>query len=225
MSQILYFCYQCRNTTYIIMMLYHFKDTLRNTQIFTKRWYVIGMLYVSLVIIVWVVYDLIVTGPPCELYNLCLDTPSSSMWSVALVILLKGTFFNISKIRNKFKRHLINIKSYTRMRPWHGACTCKVSRKYSNVCSSYSAQTKRDGRTGRQMTDGRVPTVSIYYIVKPQPKEHTVREGAFCCPQIRIVFRVFKGHFKAISSNMNLWPWMKFKAQIKVTDLSFLCVS
>ena len=38
--------------------------------------------------------------------------------------------------------------------PWHGARTCKVSRKYINVFSSYSAKTKRDGRTNR-WTDGR----------------------------------------------------------------------
>ena len=31
--------------------------------------------------------------------------------------------------------------------PWLGACTCKVSRKYSNAFLSYSAKTKRDGRT------------------------------------------------------------------------------
>ena len=38
-----------------------------------------------------------------------------------------------------------------------GARTCKVSRKYSNAFLSYSAKTKRDGRTDRQtdrQTDG-----------------------------------------------------------------------
>ena len=39
-----------------------------------------------------------------------------------------------------------------------GAHTCKVSRKYSNAFLSYSAKTKRDGRTDGQtdrQTDGR----------------------------------------------------------------------
>ena len=31
--------------------------------------------------------------------------------------------------------------------PWHDAHTCKVSRKYINAFSSYSAKTKRDGQT------------------------------------------------------------------------------
>ena len=34
--------------------------------------------------------------------------------------------------------------------PWHGAHTCKVSRKYINAFFSYSAKTKRDGQTDRQ---------------------------------------------------------------------------
>ena len=37
--------------------------------------------------------------------------------------------------------------------PWHGARTCKVSRKYIHACSSYSVKTKRDGHTDGR-TDG-----------------------------------------------------------------------
>ena len=38
--------------------------------------------------------------------------------------------------------------------PWHGARTCKVSRKYINAFFSYCAKTKRDGQTDGR-TDGR----------------------------------------------------------------------
>ena len=38
--------------------------------------------------------------------------------------------------------------------------TCKVSRKYSNAFSSYSAKTKRDGQTDRR-TDGWTGGISI----------------------------------------------------------------
>ena len=53
----------------------------------------------------------------------------------------------------KFKQHPINNKNYTAQPPWHGAHTCKVSRRYSNAFSSYSAKTKRDGQTDG-WTDG-----------------------------------------------------------------------
>ena len=52
-------------------------------------------------------------------------------------------------MHTKFKQHFINTKNYTMYTahpPWHGARTCKVSRKYINAFSSYSAKTKRDGR-------------------------------------------------------------------------------
>ena len=37
---------------------------------------------------------LIVTRPLCELFNLCLDTPSNRMWSVAVVMLNTGHHSN-----------------------------------------------------------------------------------------------------------------------------------
>ena len=58
--------------------------------------------------------------------------------------------FQYSKFITKFKQHPINIKNYTAHphdRPWHGARTCKVSRKYINAFLSYSAKTKYDGQT------------------------------------------------------------------------------
>ena len=46
--------------------------------------------------------------------------------------------------------------------PWHGARTCKVLRKYINAFPSYSAETKRDGRT-----DGRMGGVAISPVPGP----------------------------------------------------------
>ena len=66
-------------------------------------------------------------------------------------------FLNILKIHKKFKQHSKYQKLYSTP-PSLGARTCKVSRKYSNAFLSYSAKTKRDGRTDRQtdrQTDGR----------------------------------------------------------------------
>ena len=58
-------------------------------------------------------------------------------------------FKNSYKIQTTFHQYQ---KLYST--PWHGARTCKVSRKYINAFLSYSAKTKRDGQTDGR-TDGR----------------------------------------------------------------------
>ena len=52
--------------------------------------------------------------------------------------------------------------------PSLGAHTCKVSRKYSNAFLSYSAKTKRDGRTDRQ-TDGQTDRRTGGGAISPVP--------------------------------------------------------
>ena len=56
-------------------------------------------------------------------------------------------FFQYLKKFIKNSNNSINIKNYTATPPWHGARTCKVSRKYINAFLSCSAKTKRDGQT------------------------------------------------------------------------------
>ena len=62
-------------------------------------------------------------------------------------------FFEL--VRKKIDQYFFYQKLYSTP-PCHGACTCKVSRKYINAFSSYSAKTKRDGQTDG-WTDGRGP--------------------------------------------------------------------
>ena len=64
-----------------------------------------------------------------------------------LKILLFSIFKKFIKIKTTFHQYQ---KLYSTP-PWLGAHTCKVSRKYSHAFLSYSAKTKRDGRTDGQM--------------------------------------------------------------------------
>ena len=56
-------------------------------------------------------------------------------------------FFYDKKMHNKIQTKSHQFQKLYSTPPWHGACTCKVSRKYNNAFLSYSAKTKRDGRT------------------------------------------------------------------------------
>ena len=74
----------------------------------------------------------------------------------------------LSRIHLNKSQYLYNIPSNwisktIQHTPWHGARTYKVLRKYINAFSSYSAKTKRDGRTDRQTDGGRC------YISRPGP--------------------------------------------------------
>ena len=70
-------------------------------------------------------------------------------------IIFKLIFFNIYKIHKKFKQHSINIKNYTA----HPHDLVHVPAKFRENTAmrflSYSAKTKRDGRTDRQTDGGR----------------------------------------------------------------------
>ena len=95
--------------------------------------------------------------------------------TVPIYILSEGALFNISKIYNKFKQHPINIynKPYNTP-PWHGACTWKILRKYSNA--SLSAKTKRDGQT-----DGRTDRWWELKRWELKNNEHTVKDELTVC--------------------------------------------
>ena len=63
------------------------------------------------------------------------------------IICINCLFSNISKIHKKNQTTTNQYQKLYSTPPWHGARTCKVSRKYSNAFLSYSAKTKHDGRT------------------------------------------------------------------------------
>ena len=60
---------------------------------------------------------------------------------------LNFIFFNIEKIHKKFKQHSINIKNYTAHPHDMVHVPAKFREKYIDAFLSYSAKTKRDGRT------------------------------------------------------------------------------
>ena len=72
-------------------------------------------------------------------------------------------FFQYLKNSYKIKTTFHHYQKLYSTPPWHGARTCKVSRKYINAFFSYSAKTKRDGRTDGQTDGGR------YNISRPGP--------------------------------------------------------
>ena len=75
-----------------------------------------------------------------------------------LIPLLPWPGFDPSFSGHNDQRTITSEWTWLRLKPlshrgwhtWHGAHTCKVSRKYINVFSSYSAKTKRDGQTDRR---------------------------------------------------------------------------
>ena len=72
---------------------------------------------------------------------------------------LKFYFFQYLKNSYKIQTTFHQYQKLYSTPPWHGARACKVSRKYLNAFSSYSAKTKRDGqtdgRTDEQTNGGR----------------------------------------------------------------------
>ena len=75
-------------------------------------------------------------------------------WNIEKKKFLKFYFFQYLKNSYKIKTTFHQYQKLYSTPPWLGAHTCKVSRKYINAFLSYSAKTKRDGRTDRQ-TGGR----------------------------------------------------------------------
>ena len=97
---------------------------------------------------------------PLSLSTICETTPTVSIYYLVKPqtrepIAREGAGFKLSKFIHKCKQHHINIQKLYRTILWHGARTCKVSRKYSNASSRYSAKTKRDGQTDRRTDGGR----------------------------------------------------------------------
>ena len=69
--------------------------------------------------------------------------------------ILKFNFFQYLKNSYKIQTTFHQYQKLYSTPPWHGARTCKVSRKYINAFLSYSAKTKRDWRTDGRTDGGR----------------------------------------------------------------------
>ena len=67
-------------------------------------------------------------------------------WKQILIFYFVQYLKNSYKMQTAFHQYQ---KLYSTL-PWHGARTCKVSSKYINAFSSYSAKTKHDGQTDGQ---------------------------------------------------------------------------
>ena len=85
-------------------------------------------------------------------------------WNIEDKKYLKFYFFQYLKNAYKIQTTFHQYQKLYSTPPWHGARTCKISRKYINAFLSYSVKTKRDGQTGGRMdrrTDGQTGGVAI----------------------------------------------------------------